>query len=134
MAALALGLITLRWLGAGIAAGVALVNYALALLNGARQPDVYAPALAVASWLLLELFDLSVMARRGRGRGQINSEVFDAQWRRLISTSGAAGLASVAVLLAGVLFHASSALLPAAALAAAAVLVTGVALTRRAMN
>ncbi|MDQ3783283.1 MAG: hypothetical protein M3360_00025 [Actinomycetota bacterium] len=134
MAALALGLITLRWLGAGIAAGVALVNYALALLNGARQPDVYAPALAVASWLLLELFDLSVMVRRGRGRGRIENEVIDAHRRRLISTSGAAGLASVAVLLAGVLFHASSALLPAAALAAAAVLVTGVALTRRAMN
>jgi len=132
MAALTLGLITSRWLGAGIAAGLALFNYALALLFGARQPDIYAPALAVAGWLVLELFDLAVMARRQQGR--IDNEVLDAQWRRLITTSGAAGLASVAVLLAGVFFQASSALLPAAAIAAVAAVVTGVVLTRWAVN
>ncbi len=131
LAALALGLITSRWLGAGIAAGVALLNYALALLSGPRQPDIYAPALAVASWLLLELFDLAVMARRQR---HIAQEVLDGQWRRLITTSGAAGVASVAVLLAGVLSQGHPALLPAAALAAAAAVVTGVALTRRAVR
>ena len=102
------------------------------LLFGARQPDIYAPALAVAGWLVLELFDLAVMARRQQGR--IDNEVLDAQWRRLITTSGAAGLASVAVLLAGVFFQASSALLPAAAIAAVAAVVTGVVLTRWAVN
>lgn len=132
IALLTLGLITLRWLGAGIAAAVALSNYAVALLSGARQPDIYAPALAVAGWLLLELFDLAVMVRRQQG--QIDNEVLDAHWRRLITTSGAAGLASVAVLLAGVVFQASSALLPAAAVAAAAAVVTGVVLTRQAVN
>lgn len=125
------GLATSRWLGAGLAAALALVNYAVALGSGHRPPDIYVPALAVASWLLLELFDLAVMARR---QGQIDNEVLDAQWRRLVATSGAAGIASTAVLIAGVLFQAHPALLPVAAVAAAVAIAAAAALTRRAVS
>lgn len=131
MAALTLGLITSRWLPAGIASGAGVANYALALTSGASHLDIYAPALAVAGWLLLELFDLAVMAHR---QGQIDEEVFDAHRRRLITTSGAAGLAAVAVLFTGALFQPHPALLPAAAIAAVAVIVAAVTLTRRAVN
>ncbi len=131
VASLTLGLITSRWLGAGLAAGIALSNYALALGSGSARPDIHAPVLAVASWLLLELFDLAVMARR---QGQIDAEVYDAHRRRLITTSGSAGLASVVVLVAGALFQAHPALLPASAIAAAAAVATAVALARRAMS
>lgn len=128
LAFLLLGLITSRWLGAGLAAGMTTFNYALALSLGGAQPDTYAPALAVASWLLLELFDLAVMAR---AQGQIDAAVYDAHRRRLIGTSGAAGLASVGVLLAGIVFQVHPALLPVAAAAGAAVVMSAVALTRR---
>ena len=131
MAFLILGLITSRWLGAGLAAALALVNYAVALGSGHRPPDLYAPALAVASWLLLELFDLAVMARKQR---QIDNQVFDAQWRRLVTTSAVAGISSVAVLLAGTLFQAHLALLPVAAVAAAVAVTAAAALTRRAVS
>lgn len=128
LAFLLLGLITSRWLGAGLAAGLTVLNYALALSLGGAQPDTYAPALAVASWLLLELFDLVVMSR---AQSPIDTAVFDAHRRRLIGTSGAAGLASVGVLLAGIVFQVHPALLPAAATAGAAVVMSAVALTRR---
>ena len=131
MTLLVLGLTTSRWLGAGFAAALTLLNYAIVLGSGDRQLDIYSPALAVASWLLLELFDIAVMLHR---QGQVDTEVLDAQWRRLVSTSAAAGIASTAVLIAGVLFQAHPGLLPVAAAAAAVAVVTAVALTRRAVN
>lgn len=128
LALLLLGLLTSRWLGAGLAAGLATFNYALALSLGGAQPDTYAPALAVASWLLLELFDLAVMSRTQAG---IDAAVYDTHRRRLIRTSGAAGLAGVGVLLAGIVWQVHPALLPAAATAGAAVVMSAVSLTRR---
>lgn len=131
LASLTLGLITSRWLGAGLANVLSMSNYALTLSSGASQPVLYAPALAVATWLFLELFDLAQMSRR---QARIETDVFDAHRRRLITTFGVAGVASVAVLLAGVVFQAHPALLPAAAIAGATTVAGTAAMTRRAVS